>query len=269
MSWSIHRASLLTHDLAVAERFFGTLLGLGAATRIDGQTLAFGGTSRGLRVHRPHPALARPGGELLGSVGSRHVAVDVADLNRVVGNLDKAAVPHVEARAGEFDVPAVYTIDPAMNVVAFCQRGGAETPRMHAPDWHIHHVNLEAKDVREAVGFYTEIVRMAEGCWQAPAAMGDFSIDPAELAVLPLGDDNSGLHIIRPDPGFAYRNSFAHNPSIGGHPAFCVRDVKAVKVRLEEAGILVSDAGVYAMAGMQQIYVLDPSANMIEVNQVV
>jgi hypothetical protein len=46
-----------------------------------------------------------------------------------------------------------------------------------------------------------------------------------------------------------------------------VPDVLAVKARLEAAGVLVSDAGVYAMAGMHQIYVLDPSANMIEVNQ--
>jgi hypothetical protein len=46
-----------------------------------------------------------------------------------------------------------------------------------------------------------------------------------------------------------------------------VPDVQAVKARLEAAGVLVSDAGVYAMAGMRQIYVLDPAANMIEVNQ--
>lgn len=126
-----------------------------------------------------------------------------------------------------------------------------------------------AADVREAVAFYVEIAGLSEGRWQAPAERGDFSIDPAELAILPLGEGNRGLHIIRPDPGFAFRNAFAHNPSIGGHPAFFVKDVKAVKARLEAAGILVSDAGVYAMAGMHQIYVFDPFANMIEVNQYV
>jgi len=46
-----------------------------------------------------------------------------------------------------------------------------------------------------------------------------------------------------------------------------VPDVRAAKARLEAAGVLVSDAGVYAMAGMHQIYVLDTAANMIEVNQ--
>ena len=122
---------------------------------------------------------------------------------------------------------------------------------------------------REAIGFYTEIAGMSEGRWQSPENKGDFSIDPSQLAILPLGEGNRGLHVIRPDEGFAYRNGFAHNPSIGGHPAFYVRDVKAVKARLEAAGILVSDAGVYAMPGMHQIYVYDPSANMIEINQYV
>ncbi len=48
-----------------------------------------------------------------------------------------------------------------------------------------------------------------------------------------------------------------------------MRDLGAVEARLEAAGVLVSDAGVYAMAGMRQICLLDPSANMIELNQVV
>lgn len=35
-------------------------------------------------------------------------------------------------------------------------------------------------------------------------------------------NDNTELHVIRPDACLAFRNRFAHNPSIGGHPAFCV-----------------------------------------------
>jgi len=128
-------------------------------------------------------------------------------------------------------------------------------------------VNLQAGDVRAAVEFYTAIAGLPEGSWEAPAARGSFSIDPAELAVIDAGGANRGLHLIRPDAGFALRNGFAHNPSIGGHPAFCVPDVLAVRRRLEAAGVTVSDAGVYAMAGMHQIYVQDPEANMIEVNQ--
>ena len=37
--------------------------------------------------------------------------------------------------------------------------------------------------------------------------------------------------------------------------------------RLERDGVLISDAKVYAMDRMYQIYLQDPSANMLEVNQ--
>jgi catechol 2,3-dioxygenase-like lactoylglutathione lyase family enzyme len=262
MTWSILGASLAAHDLAASGHFFGTLLGLGAPRSVDAQTLAFG---EKLRLRRPGRMLARRNGKLLGPISARHVAIEIDDLHKIARNLDKAAIPHVETDAAEFGRAAIWTLDPAQNLVAFCQRQRTESDA----GWHVHHVNLPAADVREATAFYVEMAGMTEGRWQAPAARGDFSIDPSELAVLTRGTDNSGLHIIRPDPGFALRNRFAHNPSIGGHPAFCVRDVGAVKARLEAAGVLVSDAGVYAMAGMRQIYVLDPAANMIEVNQVV
>ena len=275
MSWSIHRVSLATHDLGEAQTFFGTHLGLGTPTRIDERTIAFGSGSRGLRVRRPARALIRQAGDLIGPAGARHVALEIDDLDRVARNLDKAAVPYVPAPPGDFDVPAIYTTDPACNVVAFCQRpagtaaGDAIQPWEAPWGWGVHHVNLQACDVREAIGFYVEMAGLTEGRWRAPQSMGNFSIDPRELSILPLGDFNRGLHIIRPDPGFAFRNSFAHNPSIAGHPAFFVRDVLAVKARLEGGGVLVSDAKVYAMVGMHQIYMFDPTANMIEVNQFV
>jgi hypothetical protein len=67
-------------------------------------------------------------------------------------------------------------------------QAGAAAPS--APPWHIHHVNLQAQHVREAVAFYTDIIGMAEGRWQSAAQRGDFSIDPAELAVLTNAGDN-------------------------------------------------------------------------------
>lgn len=275
MSWSLHRVSLATHDLAAAETFFGTHLGLGTARRIDDRTIAFGDGSRGLRVRRRQRTLAKSGTDLLVEGALRHVAIEVTDLHAVATRLAKAGIPRVEVPAGDFDVPAVYTLDPALNVVAFCQAPKAQSPAdaiqpwEKAWRWGLHHVNLEAADVREAIAFYTEIAGLSEGRWRAPSARGNFSIDPVQLSVLSLGDMNRGLHVIRADPGFAIRNNFAHNPSVGGHPAFWVGDVMEVKARLEAAGTQVSDAGVYAMVGMHQIYVQDPTTNMIEVNQFV
>lgn len=95
--------------------------------------------------------------------------------------------------------------------------------------WGWHHVNLPAGNVREAIAFYSDIAGLPEGRWRAPASRGNFSIDPVE-GDPSSGQFNRGLHIIRPDAGFAHRNNFAHNPSIGGHPAIFVKDVKAVKV---------------------------------------
>ncbi len=265
MNWSIHGVSLLAHDLAASAAFSGSLLGLGVPSAVGPDAVAFGVDGCGLRLNRPGRHLLQPAPGLPTPAGGRHLILNVSDLNAVVGRLDRAAIPHRPAAAGLTEAPAVCTTDPGLNVIVF--RQGEET--RHGPDWHIHHVNLEVPDVREAAAFYTEIAGMAEGQWRAPVTRGDFSIDPASLAVLPLGDGNSGLHLIRADPSFALRNGFAHIPSIGGHPAFCVRDVLAVKRRLLAAGHVVSDAGVYAMAGMHQIYVFDPSTNMIEVNQVV
>ncbi|MGL4324566.1 MAG: hypothetical protein ACRCTD_11070 [Beijerinckiaceae bacterium] len=272
-AWSIHRVSLAAHRLADAMTFFGTSLGLGQAAVVDDTTITFGQGSRGLRVQKPKAVIGRNGNDLVMQGGARHVAIEVPDLNLVAERLAKASIPYIDAAQGDFDGPAIYTQDTAFNVIAFCQSTAAETdietvrPWESIWGWGVHHVNLQACDVREAVAFYTEIAGLVEGQWQAPRAHVNFSVDTRELAVLPQGAFNRGIHIIRADAGFAHRNKFPHNPSIGGHPAFFVRDVLAVKARLEASGILVSDAGVYAMAGMHQIYVLDPMANVIEVNQ--
>ena len=110
---------------------------------------------------------------------------------------------------------------------------------------------------------------MKEGKWVALVNKGDFSIDPSELAILPLSNNNRGLHVIKPDDGFGYRNNFAHNPSIGGHPAFTISDLSNLTVRLDKEKILYSDAKVYAMPGFHQIYLYDINANMLEINQAV
>lgn len=264
MSWSLRRAALASHDLEAARHFFGTLIGLGAPRQQGEDSLDFG---TALRVSRPRRALAEAGGALMAAAGARCLAIGVADLEAVARNLARLGAPCVVAAAEAFEGPALHTLDPSLNLVAFCQDRPDAPPNPGGAGWHLHHVNLEVQDVRAAAAFYREAAGLQEGPWRAPPARGDFSIDPRELAPLPLGEDNAGIHIIRADPGFAHRNGFAHNPSIGGHPAFCVPDLAAVKARLAAAGVLVTDAGTYAMAGMHQLYVMDPSGNMIEVNQ--
>jgi len=133
--------------------------------------------------------------------------------------------------------------------------------------WYIHHVNLEAHNVRQSADFFINIIGLPEGKWIYPNQVGKVGHSPETIAY--FGTQNQGLHIVKAITSFACDNNFVHNPTIGGHFAVCVSDVNAVKAKLESEGIVVSDAGVYAMAGMHQIYCYDPSMNIVEINEVV
>lgn len=140
--------------------------------------------------------------------------------------------------------------------------------------WSIHHVNLEAKDVRRTAAFYASVLGMAEGAWAFPESRGYIPGAPDRLALFPDGRDaadgkpgHTGLHLIAPDEDFAERNDLGHNPSLGGHFAIEVKDLKAVIRRLKAAGVAYSDAGVFAIPGLWNVYFRDPEGNLVEVNQ--
>lgn len=257
MHWAIHAVGLNASDLERSAQFFGTLIGLGAPQERDG-ALWFGSAGKGFRLATPAPGVSLRDQQLVGDVGARFVKLGLSNVSVVQGAL----------RDGE---GVLWAHDPAGNLIGFEPAdapGDAVQSREADWGWGFHHVNLAATDVRSAIAFFTSF-GLVEGRWDAPENKGDFSIEPDQLAILPLGEGNRGLHVIRPDDGFGYRNGFAHNPSIGGHPAFWVPDLHAVMARLDAAGVLYSDAKVYAMPGMHQIYVYDPDANVIEVNQYV
>ena len=83
------------------------------------------------------------------------------------------------------------------------------------------------------------------------------------------GTGNRGLHLVKPSDRLTGRTGFQHNPTIGGHFAITVRDLAGVMARLRRVGTPFTDAGSYAMAGIHQLYVYDPSMNLVEINQVV
>jgi catechol 2,3-dioxygenase-like lactoylglutathione lyase family enzyme len=136
-------------------------------------------------------------------------------------------------------------------------------------DWSIHHVNIAAHNVRQTVAFFRDIVGIPEGTWKFPpkGKLGNFNGDADHLAV--LGDNNRGIHIVKPVPEFAKNNGLLVNPTIGGHFAISVPDLAAVKRRLDAAGIMYSEGGQYAMDGVTNIYLYDPSMNLFEINQIV
>lgn len=264
--WYLKGHSICVHDLDIAVDFFGHLIGLGKAEPSGENSLIFSSKRSYFQLVEPTLALRLDGPDILAPTAHRHVAIEIANLEQLKQGLENLAAPYVVQADIASAEAAICTMMPCRNMVIFSERN-AEAIMPDAAEWEIHHVNLQAADVRRSTDFLKSCAGLQEGHWRAPEGKGDFSIDPADLSIFPIGDFNGGLHIIKPDPSFAKRNNFAHNPSIGGHPAIEVSDLMGVKSRLENAGVEVSDAGTYAMAGMHQIYCLDPTGNMIEVNQ--
>ena len=135
-------------------------------------------------------------------------------------------------------------------------------------DWSIHHVNVPAHNVRESANFYRSILGLADG--QTPKTIGRSygNFERTEDAYVFLGEGDRGIHIVKPIPSFAADNNFKINPVISGHFAITVPDLDEVKRRLDQAGIFYSYAGDYAMPGVRQLYVYDPSMNCIEINEI-
>ncbi|MEM8952039.1 MAG: VOC family protein [Pseudomonadota bacterium] len=133
--------------------------------------------------------------------------------------------------------------------------------------WMLHHINVPALKVQETKAFLRDMIGLREGQWTYPDRPGELHHDEDSIAY--FGTENRGLHVVRQVTSFASDNGFMHNPTVGGHFAISVPDLAAVRSRLDAAGVLYSDAGVYAMAGVHQIYVYDSSFNVIEVNQTV
>lgn len=133
--------------------------------------------------------------------------------------------------------------------------------------WHIHHVNLEARDVRATARFYSAVLGMEEGAWSFPKSRGYLPGSPDKLALFGDGrQSHTGLHLIAPDADFPARNNLTHNPSVGGHVAFEVPDLPAVMARLDAAGVRYSYTPEFAIPGFHHLYVEDPSGNLLEIN---
>ena len=134
-------------------------------------------------------------------------------------------------------------------------------------EWSIHHVNLQAKNVRACAAFYTDVLGMTEQPWVFPQTRGYLPGDPDKLALLGDGrEGHTGLHLIAPDPDFARKIDLIHTPSQGGHVAFHVDDLQGVIDRLTAAGIPFSVTGEFAIPGLRHVYVTDPEGNLLEIN---
>ncbi len=131
---------------------------------------------------------------------------------------------------------------------------------MEPGDWYVHHVNIPSHNVPKSAAFFEELVGIARH--PVEDAIDPFYADPNNRIC--FGEAYRGIHIVPPTPGFGHDRRLMHNPTVGCHKAFAVPNIAAVKERLDAAGIVYSDAGKKQLAGMRQLYVFDPSNNLIE-----
>lgn len=274
MNWKIFNVSIPVKDLEKSKIFYNDLLGNNTIDTEfyknffsdDNEDLFLGSNGFGVRLFKPKHDL-----ELNDNIQSRrsYVSIIINDFESVLKKLQQSNFRFIYKKINSFET--VILQEPSLNMMQFIKSNEVldkySNYFFENSNFYIHHMNLESLDVRESVHFISELIGLKEGNWVAPNDKGDFSIDKKELSLFPISNDNKGLHFIKPDEGFAFRNNFIHNPSIGGHPAFTVKNINLIKEKLDNLNILYSDANVYAMPGFHQIYLYDANANTLEINQ--
>jgi glyoxylase I family protein len=126
-----------------------------------------------------------------------------------------------------------------------------------------HHLNLAGEKVAETAEFYREMLDLTP--IQLPRITEGYGADIFTL------EDKEGYqyHIIPDDPGFAERKGLPINPVGGGHLAFRVDDIAAIRAKLDGLGVPYSDMGVWSVRGWHQLFCTDPEGRIIEFHQVV
>ena len=274
MNWKIFNVSIPVKDLEKSKIFYNDLLGNNTVDTEfyknffsdDNEDIFLGSNGFGVRLFKPKHDL-----ELNDNIQSRrsYVSIIISDFESVLKKLQQSNFRFIYKKINSFET--VILQEPSLNMMQFIKSNEVldkySNYFFENSNFYIHHMNLESLDVRESVHFISDLIGLKEGNWVAPNDKGDFSIDKKELSLFPISNDNKGLHFIKPDEGFAFRNNFIHNPSIGGHPAFTVKNINLIKEKLDNLNILYSDANVYAMPGFHQIYLYDANANTLEINQ--
>ncbi|MEK9827942.1 MAG: VOC family protein [Rhodospirillales bacterium] len=291
MGWFIHHVNVQAFDVQESAKFYRDIIGLKEGVRTYPETVgamssgpdriaAFGRDNRGIHVVKANPSFPIQNKLFHNPTIGGHFAITVTNLEIVKARLEEAG--HIVSDAGVYAMAGmrqIYVFDPCQRVMEINQaiddsagrsprQGEAHDLEMQEGGWTLHHVNLPAHSVPATVAYLRDLIGLEESQWipAESSSISEFIVDPEMLAV--FGDDNRGIHVVKPTAEFAAKNGFKHNPTIGGHFAVTVPDLEAVKSRLSASDIQFTDAGSYAMAGMAQVYAYDPSMNLVEINQV-
>ena len=264
MNWKLSRISIPVFDLEKSKIFYNYLLNNQTKDnyQLDTNDECFiSGGDIELRLYKLKNEVSKKNGQ------SRRTfpTLALSDLNFVIKNLDNNDIDYSYNKSEKI----ITFQEPGLNYIELTNSEPSRNlnTKKHNVLWNFHHINLECYDVRLSVNFFKKILKMKEGKWKAPLELGDVNIDPNQLSIFNLDNNHSGIHINKADFMFGWRNKFIHNPTIGGHPAFNIKDIKSFLSKLESSEIAFTDAKVYAMPNIHQVYLFDPNANIIEINQ--
>jgi catechol 2,3-dioxygenase-like lactoylglutathione lyase family enzyme len=151
----------------------------------------------------------------------------------------------------------------------------------------LHHVNVVGDNMEDLNSFYRDVLGLpelpmiiedvanledlgdaedeADAQRRANASMFNASNAAFYNA---SGQDDLQLHLGLRQPYLGARLGHAVNPVVHGHFAFRTDDLNAVRKQLDEAGVLYSDYGEWVIKGWDQIFMMDPAGNVVEIHQV-
>ena len=125
-----------------------------------------------------------------------------------------------------------------------------------------HHLNIAGQQVAHTAAFYREMLGLIPA--ELPRDMGNYN-----AAIIVLQDEQGyQYHFIPDEPDFGERQGWPVNPLGGGHLAFRVDDIAAIRAKLDAAGESYSDVGDWFIKGWHQLFCKDPEGRVIEFHQV-
>ena len=267
MNWKLSRISIPVFDLETSKTFYNSILNNQTKNNyhhhLDTDEECFiSGGNIDLRLYK-----------LKNEVSNNYILQSRRTFPTLAFNNLDLIVKNLEGDGINFSLnkhnKSIILQEPGLNYIELISLDTSKKPsqRIEKNTWNFHHINLECYDVRSSANFISQYLKMKEGTWKAPIELGEVNIKSNQLAIFNLDDNHSGIHINKADFTFSSRNNFIHNPTIGGHPALNIKDIKIFLKKLKSSEIAVTNAKIYAMPNIHQVYFFDPNANIIEVNQ--
>ena len=266
MKWKISKISIPVFDIEKSKKFYDFLLCNETNDKKNNrksldECFIYGGDIE-LRLYKLKNEIGNNG---TSQSRRTYPTLSISNLDLIIKKLDEDGIAYSNNKLNN----SIIIQEPGLNYLELINLDTKikSKKRNINNTWNFHHINLECYDVRASVNFFKKYLKFIEGKWKAPVELGKVNINPNQLSIFNLDDNHSGIHINKADFTFSWRNNFIHNPTIGGHPAFNIRDIKLLAKRLQKHDVPLTDAKVYAMPNIHQVYLFDPNSNIVEINQ--